>query len=69
MAGQDQHSSADITIDELTGMSGIEQAEVIADHYASISSLYKPIQKEKFQDYKTKAPTSQSDPIKSEQNY
>ena len=51
MSGQDQNSCADLTVDELAGMSSIEQAEAIADHYASISNLYKPIQKEKFQDF------------------
>ena len=50
MAGQDQHNS-DFSIDELSGMTEVEQAETIANHYASISSIYKPIQTEKFQNY------------------
>ena len=50
MSGLDQHNT-DFVIDELSGMSEGEQAEAIANHYASISSLYKPIQTEKFQQF------------------
>ena len=53
MAGQDQRSSGDLVIDELIGLSGSEQAEKIADHYASISNLYKPIQTENFLNFMT----------------
>ena len=48
MAGQDQHNT-DFTIDELTGMSDMDQAETIANHYASISNMYEPVQTENFQ--------------------
>ena len=50
MAGRDQHNS-DVSIDELTGLSELDQAEKIANHYVSISSMYKPIQTEKFQEF------------------
>ena len=42
MAGQDQEKRADVTIDELIGLNDVEQAEKIAEHYASISSMYEP---------------------------
>ena len=32
-------------------MDDLQQAECIADHYASISNLYKPVKKEDFEDY------------------
>ena len=58
MAGQDQQSADDLVIDELIGLSSSEQAETIADHYASISNLYKPIQTENFPNLKHhKCPT------------
>ena len=51
MAGQDQQNTADITVNELIGLSDQEQVEKIADHYASISNLYQPIRAEDFPDY------------------
>ena len=50
MAGRDQNN-LEVSIDELTGLSELDQAEAIANHYASISSMYKPIQTEKFRDF------------------
>ena len=51
MAGQDQERRADLTLDELMGLNDAEQAERIAEHYASISSLYEPISDEDFPEY------------------
>ena len=50
MTGQDQHNT-DFTIDELTGMSELDQAKTIANHYASISNMSEPIQTENFRDF------------------
>ena len=39
MSGQDSNSQADIMIEELMDLDDKNQAEIIADHYASISNL------------------------------
>ena len=59
MAGQDQQS--EFTVEELLGLSDLEQAEKIAEHYSGISSLYKPLQNEDFPDYEN--PSLFSPPI------
>ena len=51
MAGQDHHSSDDMVVDELSGLTDLEQAEKIADHYASISNLYEPLKNEDFPEF------------------
>ena len=51
MAGQDQYSTDDISVDELIGLSNPDQAEKIADHYASISNLYQPLTNEDFLEF------------------
>ena len=51
MAGQDQNKSSDISVEELVGLSEPEQADKIADHYASISNLYEPLKTEDFPGY------------------
>ena len=43
--------TSDIIVDELIGLSDSEQAEKIADHYASISNLYEPLRNEDFPEY------------------
>ena len=47
MSGQDVKFS-DFTVDELVGLSDQDQAERIADHYASISQEYEPVNNEDF---------------------
>ena len=47
MSGQDEKIS-DFTVDELVGLSDQDQAERIADHYASISQEYEPVKNEDF---------------------
>ena len=51
---------AEITVDELIPYSDQDQAELIADHYASISQLYEPVSRDHFPEYldmsKFKAP-------------
>ena len=39
MTGQDQHASNDVTVEALIGLLVEDQAEKIADHYASVSNL------------------------------
>ena len=39
------------TVEELIGLTDDQQAEIIADHYASISNLYKPVKNEDFCEY------------------
>ena len=39
------------TIEELRGFQNDQQMELIADHYAKVSNLYKPIEYEDFEDY------------------
>ena len=51
MAGQDQEKRADLTVDELIGLNDVEQAEKIADYYASISNLYESISDGDFPEY------------------
>ena len=52
MAGQLSPSlSPDTCVEELSGLSDKEQADRIADHYASISSQYEPIRSEDFEEY------------------
>ena len=54
MAGQLSPSlSLDMCVEELSGLSDQEQAERIADHYASVSSQYEPIRPEDFSEYKS----------------
>ena len=50
MSGQED-SRSDFTVDELLGLSDQDQAEKIADHYAGISQLYKPITDSDFPEY------------------
>ena len=51
MSGQETNYQSDVLIEELSGLDDLQQAECIADHYASISNLYKPVKKEDFEDY------------------
>jgi hypothetical protein len=44
-------SGNSITVEELDGFNDEEQAEMIANHYASISNLYKPVKVEDFKDF------------------
>ena len=54
MAGQLSPSlSPDMCVEELSGLSDQDQAERIADHYASISGQYEPIRPEDFPEYKS----------------
>ena len=66
MSGQDQNKSADVTVDELIGLSESEQAERIASHYASISNLYEPLRTEDFPEFKgpPKVPPPKVSPLK-----
>ena len=50
MSGKDDERS-DFTVDELLGLSDQDQAEKIADHYAGISQLYKPVTNSDFPEY------------------
>ena len=50
MSGQEDNRT-DYTVDELEGLSDQEQAEKIADHYAGISQLYKPVTDADFPEY------------------
>ena len=50
MHGQDTEIT-NIAVDELIGLSDNEQAEKIADHYVSISNLYKPLETQDFPEY------------------
>ena len=40
-----------ISVQELEGLDAAQQGEAIADHYASISNLYDPVEKDDFSDY------------------
>ena len=51
MTGQENTNKGKIIVDELTGLSDEEQAELIADHYSQISNLYDPVQDDDFSDY------------------
>ena len=51
MAGQEDKREEIVTVEELIGFSDDQQAEIIADHYASISNLYAPVKKEDFCEY------------------
>ena len=42
---------SDFTVDELIGFSDQDQAEKIADHYASISQLYEPVTDSDYPEY------------------
>ena len=50
MSGKEDERS-DFTVDELLGLSDQDQAEKIADHYAGISQLYKPVTNSDFPEY------------------
>ena len=50
MSGQTD-SMSEVTVDDLIGLSDQDQAEKIADHYASVSQLYEPVKKEDFPEY------------------
>ena len=50
MAGQDEDAT-DYNVDELIGLSDQDQAEKIANHYASISQLYKPVTVQDYPEY------------------
>ena len=51
MSGQETNPQSDIMIKELMGLDDKQQAECIADHYASISNLYQPVKNENFEEY------------------
>ena len=50
MSGKEDRQNI-ITVEELDGFNDEEQAEMIANHYASISNLYKPVNSEDFKDF------------------
>ena len=50
MSGQ-TNSMYEVTVDELIGLSDQDQAEKIADHYASISQLYEPVTELDYPEY------------------
>ena len=50
MAGQGD-DPPQYTVDELLGLSDQDQAEKIADHYASISQLYEPVKNSDYPEY------------------
>ena len=50
MSGQHEEES-EFTVDELLGLSDQDQAEKIADHYASVSQLYQPVTNQDFPEY------------------
>ena len=52
MSGKNSDQSQNIQIDQLIGCSNQDQADIIANHYASISNQYDPVQKDDFPDYK-----------------
>ena len=56
MSGQDTKNVSDALIEELSGLDDEEQAESIADHYASISNHYKPVQKNDFEEFLKNVP-------------
>ena len=49
MSGQEMNTEVDV--EELSGLDAKQQAECIADHYASISNMYEPVKEEDFQDF------------------
>ena len=51
MSGQEINSVTEVMIDDLKDLDELEQAECIADHYASISNLYQPVRDEDFSEY------------------
>ena len=51
MSGQQVTKEDIITVEELMGLDNDQQAEVIADHYASISNIYEAVKNEDFQKY------------------
>ena len=51
MSGQESNKQSDVMIEELMNLDDKEQAECIADHYATISNLYKPVETEDFEKY------------------
>ena len=67
MSGQEETRS-DFTVDELLGLSDQDQAEKIADHYAGISQLYKPVANSDFPEYSVppKVPPQKITPAKIE---
>ena len=67
MSGQEENRS-EYTVDELLGLSDQDQAEKIADHYAGISQLYKPVTDSDFPEYSVppKVPPPKISPAKIE---
>ena len=58
MSGQTTDAVSDAMIEELMGLDDAEQAESIADHYASISNMYKPVQTLDFEEFLKNVPTA-----------
>ena len=50
MAGQGEDNS-EYSVDELLGLSDQDQAEKIANHYASVSQLYEPVKNTDYPEY------------------
>ena len=51
MTGKKTGSGSITTVEELSGLEDDQQSEVIADHYAKVSSLYEPVRYEHFKEY------------------
>ena len=51
MSGQEMNSVSEVMIEDLKDLDDNEQAECIADHYASISNMYQPVKSEDFEEY------------------
>ena len=49
MSGQEMNTEVDV--EELSGLDAKQQAECIADHYASISNMYEPVKEEDFRTF------------------
>ena len=51
MSGQKSKSDKISTVEELMGLDDDQQMEVIADHYAKVSTIYEPVKNEDFGEY------------------
>ena len=56
MSGQEIDKQENILVEELSGYSNKEQANMIAEHYADISNQYQPIKKDDFPQYRSNFP-------------
>ena len=64
MSGQDQDKQDNIMVEEMLGLTNMQQAEMIADHYSKISNQYEQVKSDDFLQYQDTSKLPHIEPLK-----